>query len=233
MQSGTGEHLQPVAANETPKPSAHPIHKQEPRWPTVLAVLVTGTLYAALPDELSAGPRWLLLVILSVLVIPAIITHRRGLKTVNVVLGFTIESIGTIFLFWSVAMLVQSLPSKKIPPVELLKAAAALWICNVVLFALWYWRLDAGGPYNRHFRGHHCSGAFLFPPMTEDGSRAAGGHWSPRFVDYLFLSFNTSTALSPTDAPIISRWAKLLVMVQALTSLTIIVVLAARAINVM
>ena len=231
MQSEGGEQSHQVETQNKPKP-AHVSHVQpEPRWPTAVAVLVAGALYAALPEPLSVGPRWLLLAILTVLVIPAMISHRRGMKTLNNVLGFTIEIISTVFLFWSVVMLVRSLPSKEIQPVDLLKSAAVLWICNVVLFALWYWRLDAGGPYERHFRGHHCSGAFLFPPMTQDGRRAVDGPWSPRFIDYLFLAFNTSTALSPTDAPIISRWAKGLVMLQALTSLTIIVVLAARAIN--
>ena len=82
-------------------------------------------------------------------------------------------------------------------------------------------------------RGHHKSGAFLFPPMTNDGQRALGGHWSPMFIDYLFLAFNTSTALSPTDAPILSRWAKVLVMIQASISLSIVMVLAGRAVNIL
>ena len=69
--------------------------------------------------------------------------------------------------------------------------------------------------------------------MTQDGQRATGSDWSPRFIDYLFLAFNTSTALSPTDTPILSRWAKILVILQALISLTLVAVLAARAVNVM
>jgi hypothetical protein len=83
-------------------------------------------------------------------------------------------------------------------------------------------------------RGGHCHGSFLFPQMTmNDQSLAESGqeNWFPGFVDYLFLSFNTSTALSPADTAVLSSWAKLLMMVQASISLTVVAVLAARAIN--
>ena len=118
----------------------------------------------------------------------------------------------------------------------LLGSAAALWVTNILVFASWYWRLDAGGPHQRDLRTGHVDGAFLFPQMTMDTpAKAAAGAsvWSPGFVDYLFLAFNTSTALSPTDAPVLSRWAKLLMMLQATISLTIVVLLAARAVNIL
>jgi len=210
-----------------------PARQPEPRWPALVAVLVTGGLYAALPEQLSVGPRWLMFVIVSVLACPAMIAHRRGFQKLNSVLGYLIESVVTLFLLWSVTKLVRSLPGRQATPEELLRSAALLWVCNVVLFALWYWRLDGGGPYARLKHAPHECAAFLFPPMTNDGRKVAGEHWAPRFVDYLFLSFNTSTALSPTDTPVISRWAKILVMLQALLSLTIVVVLGARAINIL
>jgi hypothetical protein len=204
----------------------------EPRWPTLLAILVAAVLYAALPDVLSVGPRWLLLLIVAAFAVPGLITHHRNQHQLNAFLGYFAEAIVTVFLLWSVVALVRSLPGRKIPPADLLRSAAALWLCNVLLFALWYWRLDAGGPYARHKRGKHTEGAFLFPRMTSDGSRGAGGQpWAPRFIDYLFLAFNTGTALSPTDTPVISQWAKLLVMLQALISLTLVAVLVGRAVN--
>jgi hypothetical protein len=106
---------------------------------------------------------------------------------------------------------------------------------NILVFALWYWRLDAGGPNHRDRRAGHPEGAFLFPQMASDEAKTASGQplWSPNFIDYLFLAFNTSTALSPTDVPVLSRWAKLLMMMQALISLTVIVLLAARAVNIL
>jgi uncharacterized membrane protein len=205
----------------------------EPRWPVLLAILVAGGLYSAIAPDLAIGPRGLLLVIIIAISLPALISHHSGYHTVNTVLGYLSEGILTAFLLGSVVLLIRGLLNKSIDAKPLLFSAAAMWLCNVVLFALWYWRLDGGGPYARHARGEHAKGAFLFPPMTDDGQRAVGGDWSPKFVDYLFLAFNTSTALSPTDAPILSRWAKLLVMLQAIISLTLVTVLAARAINIM
>ena len=119
---------------------------------------------------------------------------------------------------------------------DLLISAAALWITNILVFASWYWRLDAGGPRARELRGVHTDGAFLFPQMTLDlqAKREMGEQcWSPGFVDYLFLAFNTSTAFSPTDVPVLSRWAKILMMLQAAISLATIAILAARAVNIL
>lgn len=200
---------------------------------TLITVITTGALYAALPPELSVGPSWLLLVIVACLSGPALISHQMGQTRWNTILGYLNETIMTIFLLWSVGLLLKSLPNHKVPGAQLLRSAGILWISNVFLFALWYWRLDGGGPYRRFERGHHQTGAFLFPQMTNDGHRAFGGQWSPMFIDYLFLAFNTSTALSPTDSPILSRWAKVLVMIQASISLAIVMVLAGRAVNIL
>jgi uncharacterized membrane protein len=136
----------------------------------------------------------------------------------------------------SLALLITALPERRISPPDLLRAAAAMWATNILIFASWYWRLDGGGPHERARDRGHSDGAFLFPQMTmdPDAKRAAGEHdWEPNFVDYLFLAFNTSTALSPTDVPVLSRWAKALMMIQALISLLVIVLLAARAVNVL
>ncbi|MET0619989.1 MAG: hypothetical protein ABW056_06910, partial [Thermoanaerobaculia bacterium] len=115
---------------------------------------------------------------------------------------------------------------------DLLRSAAVLWVTNVLVFALWYWRLDAGGPHARDRRGGHDSGAFFFPQMMQGAPKQTPA-WSPNFVDYLFLAFCTSTAFSPTDTPVLSRWAKVLTMVQSLISLVCIAVLAAHAIGVL
>jgi hypothetical protein len=111
-----------------------------------------------------------------------------------------------------------------------------LWITNILVFASWYWRLDAGGPRARELRGVHTDGAFLFPQMTlkHQAKHDMGQQgWSPGFVDYLFLAFNTSTAFSPTDSPVLSSWAKILMMIQALISFATVVLLAARAVNIL
>jgi hypothetical protein len=150
-------------------------------------------------------------------------------------LGFVITGIVTVDMVWSLSLLVASLPAHRLAPTTLLRSAAVLWVSNILIFASWYWRLDAGGPNARDRRPVHGEGSFLFPQMTLDASDpdSSANGWSPGFVDYLFLAFNTSTAFSPTDVPVLSRWAKLLMMLQACISLATIALLAARAVNIL
>ena len=102
---------------------------------------------------------------------------------------------------------------------------------NILVFALWYWKLDAGGPLGRESSRGQLDSSFLFPQMATTND--TGKPWSPQFMDYLFLAFNTSTAFSPTDTAFLSRWAKVGTMLQALISLSIIALLAARAVNIL
>jgi hypothetical protein len=208
----------------------------EPRWPAVFALLAVGGLRFALPPALSVGPDWLLLAVVVVLLFPTITARMRGNHGLNMVLGYLLTSIVTLDMSWSLYRLIAALPSHKEAPQTLLLSAASLWVTNILVFASWYWRLDAGGPRAREIRGVHTDGAFLFPQMTLDeaAKKSMGeAEWTPGFVDYLFLAFNTSTAFSPTDSPVLSRWAKVLMMVQALISFTTVALLAARAVNIL
>jgi hypothetical protein len=208
----------------------------EPRWPAMLALLAVGLLHLVLPETLSVGPDWLLITIVGVLIVPTIWARQRGLDDLNKILGYTLTSIVTVDMVWSLGLLVAALPSHKESPLDLLRSASALWVTNVLVFASWYWRLDAGGPRARELRGVHTDGAFLFPQMTrfQHGKSNGPEHsWSPGFVDYLFLAFNTSTAFSPTDSPVLSTWAKILMMIQALISFATVALLAARAVNIL
>src|SRR5262249_31560492 len=156
------------------------------------------------------------------LLVPAVISHRIGRHDLDRRLGFVVSSLLTIGLIASVILLVRALPLNRQSPVALMRSAASLWCTNILVFALWYWRLDAGGPHNRGSRLTHSEGSFLFPQMTmtPDMKRAAGqAMWLPGFIDYLFLAFNTSTAFSPTDTPPLTSWAKLLMIVQSIISL--------------
>lgn len=210
---------------------------REPRWPVLVALLGTAALYAALPSSLLVGgARWLLPVLVLSLLIPTEITHLLGRHQLNQTLGYILNGVVTLAMIVSLALLVDALPEHRVSPRELLWSAAALWSTNIIIFASWYWRLDGGGPHERAQTRGHTDGAFLFPQMTMDpeAKLAAGEHdWEPNFVDYLFLAFNTSTALSPTDVPVLSRWAKTLMMIQALISLLVIILLAARAVNIL
>jgi hypothetical protein len=208
----------------------------EPRWPALVAVLAVGGLYFALHEDLVVGPRWVFPTIVAALLVPTVVTHRLGLHLMNRVFGFVVSAVITILMVASVARLMAELPAHKLAPVPLLQSAAALWFTNILVFALWYWRLDAGGPHGRDARPGHDDGAFLFPQMTMPPEMKAAAReemWSPTFVDYLFLAFTTSTAFSPTDTPALSRWAKILMMVQSIVSLAVLAVLAARAVNIL
>lgn len=210
--------------------------RTEPRWPAALALLAVCGLRLALPESLSFGPDWLLLAVVGALLIPTAWARRRGMDRLTQILGYVLTSIVTLDLIVSLGLLLAALPLHKELPKDLLRSASALWITNILVFASWYWRLDAGGPRARELRGVHTDGAFLFPQMTlnSEAKREMGEQsWSPGFVDYLFLAFNTSTAFSPTDSPVLSRWAKILMMIQSLISFATVVLLAARAVNIL
>jgi uncharacterized membrane protein len=206
----------------------------EPRWPAFIAILAVGGLYTALPSELTLGPRWLFPSIVLALLIPTVIFHHAGRHRLNATFGLAVTGVLTIGLIVSLTLLIDALPAHNKPPAAMLLSAASLWATNILVFALWYWRLDAGGPHQRDKRSRHSNGAFIFPQMTmsEVALKEAGQQdWSPNFMDYLFLAFHTSTAFSPTDTPALARWGKVLMMLQSLLSLLIIALLAARAVN--
>lgn len=207
--------------------------KAEPRLPVIIALLAVGGIYTALPSSLIIGPRWLLLAIVTVLVVPAIISHRTGHHKLNRILGYIVSAVITLALVVSLSLLIKALPEKTESASALLRSAGALWLTNILVFALWYWRLDGGGPHQRDRRKAHTEGAFLFPQMTQHAKAADELNWSPAFIDYLFIAFNTSTAFSPSDTPVLSRWAKVLTMVQATMSLLIVALLASRAIGIL
>ena len=215
-------------------PDAPAVPRREPRWPALVAVLAIAAVYLSLPNRLTAGPSWLLLAVVCVLLVPVVIFHRTGRGEWNFVAGILVLAVVTAAVAWSLATLIAGLLNQQEAPKDLLRAAVVLWASNVMVFASWYWRLDAGGPHMRDLRPSHQEGAFLFPQMTlSSRSKLAEPGWKPGFVDYLFLAFNTSTAFSPTDVPVLSRWAKALMMVQSCISLGIVVILAARAINIL
>ena len=208
----------------------------EPPWPGALALLSIGCLHYALPRALRVGPGWLVLMLVAALTIPATIFHHQRNWQLSHALGYVVNAAVTLFVAISLALLIWRLPTHRDTPSQLLRSAATLWVCNILVFACWYWRMDAGGPYQRALRQSHAHGAFLFPQMALDADlrkEIGQDQWSPGFVDYLFLAFNTSTAFSPTDVPALSRWAKSLMMIQSSISLVTIALLAARAVNIL
>jgi hypothetical protein len=210
------------------------VDKPEPRWQALLAFVAVAAIYLALPASLIVGPTWLLPTLIGVLLVPTVVSHRLGRLSLNRILGFIISSIITVALMGSVVLLVHALPSHKENPLELLLSAALLWLTNVIVFALWYWRIDGGGPTKRHELNEFGSCSFLFPQMQipkEERGQFACTRWRPHFVDYLFVAFTQSSTFGPTDAPLLARWAKVLAMVQVFISLSIVVLLISRAVG--
>jgi uncharacterized membrane protein len=198
-------------------------------WPAFVAMIADALIHFALPERLSVGPRWLLFAVIFALLVPITFSYRSGRHDITRILTFVVLGVITLALIGSLGLLVEGLPHHKDPPNTLLLSATMLWMTNVLVFALWYWKLDAGGPLGR--QRPEAESSFLFPQKMCPEACAPG--WSPVFVDYLFLAFNTSTAFSPTDTAVLSRWAKGLMMVQSLISLSVIALLAARAVNIL
>jgi hypothetical protein len=216
--------------------SQNHIDKPEPRWQALIAFLAVGGIYLALPRSLIVGPIWLLPTLIVILLIPTVLSHRTGKRSLNRILGIIINGITTLALIGSVVLLVKALPSHREAPKELLRSGALLWLTNVLVFALWYWRLDGGGPTVRHERKEFGSCSFLFPQMQvpkDEREQFQCTPWRPRFVDYLFVSFTQSSTFGPTDAPLLARWAKVLAMVQVSISLSIVILLISRAVGVL
>jgi hypothetical protein len=212
------------------------IDKPEPRWQALLAFLAIGAIYLALPSNLILGPSWLLPTLIVGLLIPTVVSHRTGRRSLNRALGLLINGITTIALIGSVVLLVRGLPSHKESPLELLRSGGLLWLTNVMVFALWYWRLDGGGPTRRQERDRFGSTSFLFPQMQiphDERAQFACARWRPRFVDYFFVALTQSSTFGPTDAPLLARWAKVLAMIQIFISLSIVILLISRAVGVL
>jgi hypothetical protein len=212
--------------------------KSEPRWPATLAVVASIALYFALPDRLISGlgPRWVVPALEGVLGASLIIANprltleSRRLRPVAITLIACVNLANVVSLFELVHELLavhgNSAPGGR----SLIYASVPVWVTNVLVFALWYWELDRGGPVAR-LELHRRQPDFLFPQMTApDATRR---DWSPAFIDYLFTSFTNATAFSPTDTMPLTSWAKMLFMVQSLASLLTVALVVSRAVNIL
>jgi len=192
------------------------------------AIFLTGLLYLALPPGVIVGPNWLLLAIEAVFVVPLVVdalTAWNLSHTARRVLVLVPLCVSTLALVVGVALLVLTLPADS-HATNLLRSATVLWCFNILVFALWYWELDGGGPWKRR-QPDHPAADFLFPQQVD------GKSWAPHFLDYLFVAFTGATALSPADTYPLTRTAKALMMSEALLSLAVVGILIARAVNIL
>ena len=206
-------------------------------WPVALAIVVTAVLHVALPAKYRVDPAWVvpavLLGLLAALIIgdPGRIDRQK--TWLRIVTGTVIAFITVTNLFAAVHLVRDILTDSKLfssNATGLLATGGVIWATNVIAFGLWYWDLDRGGAAARAHQPY-ANPAFVFPEMLN--TRYVPATWVPEFVDYLSLAFWTATAFSPTDISAIKRWAKLLMMIEAVVSLGIGALVIARAINIL
>jgi uncharacterized membrane protein len=207
----------------------------ESRWPPAAAVLVALALYVLLPPHLTLGPAWLMPVLVLALLIPLMAAGpvRAGEPSrLWRSLGITVIALVNAANVASLALLVRTLlaAGNKETGWGLLIAATVIWLTNILVFGLWYWELDRGGPQSRLSESaRHAD--FMFPQMIAPTCAPIG--WLPKFPDYLYLAFTNATAFSPTDTMPLSPWAKTLMTAEAIISLLTVVLVAARAVNIL
>jgi uncharacterized membrane protein len=212
----------------------------EPTALPVLAVVTAALLYATLPGRFIHGSAgWLEVVrfVVPALTIPLMLAlavtspHRHVLHTVRRrTLAVGVTALVTAANSASIVLLVHIVTNGRATNgAELVRASIHMWCTNVLAFALWFWQLDGGGPIQR--RDAHAPHDFLFPQQaTPELDQPA---WQPHFLDYLYLAFTNATAFSPTDAMPLTRRAKMLMLVQSAASLLLLVMVAARAVNIL
>ena len=225
-------------ASHGPGRSYPPPGKSEPFWPAQLTGRAAIGLQLALPDRLTAGPSWLVPTLEGALLLGMAIATPNQLKEEHtrrrrIALGLTafvtaanVYSLGALTHY----LLHRHLLPGSNPGRELIVSGVLIWLTNFLIFALWYWEMDRGGP-GRRSAGHDRSPDFLFPQMTDD--RIEPVNWRPGFIDYLYVSLTNATAFSPTDTMPLSGTAKATMGVQSLVSLVTIGLIVSRAVNIL
>ena len=205
----------------------------EPRWPASLALLTCVVLYVALPNRLVIGPRWVLPVLIALPLIPLSKTRHLRPDDSPWVRHLTIALIAVITVanVASVALLAHHLLNAKVTQGrDLIYSAVAVWLTNVIVFGLWLWEIDRGGPHLR--AGNDRLTPDLQFPQMENPTLAPTG-WRPMFHDYLYTSFANGTSFAPADAMPLTLRAKALFATESMVSLVTIAIVAARAVNIL
>jgi uncharacterized membrane protein len=224
---------QPAAAasrRQYPPPPA-----SEPYWPVQLTVLVAIGLQFALPERLTIGPSWLLPAFEGALFLGLFFTtpkelERERSRRRRAFAIFLVAFVSAANIFSLAALTHYLLHHKVEEGYKLIIAGVLIWLTNFLIFGLWYWEMDRGGPGLRA-AGKDGPPDFLFPQMTDDAVEPLD--WRPLFVDYLYVSLTNATAFSPTDTMPLSRPAKVVMGIQAVVSLVTIGLIVSRAVNIL
>jgi hypothetical protein len=210
--------------------------RSEPRWPVALTIIVVLALLILLPSRVRLFPPWLLLVMgLAVLgCVVGAATHSQSPRWARIERSaiFGAAAIGGLGALAMLRELIYDMihGSKVVDGLQMLSSSIAIWAVNVTMFSLFYWQLDRGGPLGRMLAHRHRDWIF---PQDQASPEDLPPDWRPQFIDYLFLGFSTATAFSTTDALPLTGRAKFAMMSESTISLVTLVVVAARAINVL
>jgi uncharacterized membrane protein len=230
MQDAAGTvGVSPPAGRAYPPPA-----RAERPWPAFLSILVAIALQLLLPARLTAGPTWLVPV-LEVLLLGGLVVatpkqlekeHMRRRAFALLLTGFVSAANILSLVLLSRQLLRHGTPNGR----ELITSGALIWLTNVIIFALWYWETDRGGPGVRA-AGHDQAPDFLFPQMSDD--RIEPRDWRPLFIDYLYVSLTNAAAFSPTDTMPLTPRAKSIMGIQSLVSIVTIGLVVSRAVNIL
>jgi len=209
----------------------------EPRWPVALTILAVLVLLTVLPDRIRLLPQWFGYIVGIVVSTPVVAIAAGATKGPWLRIERAAIFVFFLFMAWyAIADLTNLVGAiierpKDVSGVQLLSSSLAVWVVNVLMFALLDWQIDRGGPEDRvNDAGKALD--WLFPQETAPAGAIAAG-WKPSFVDYLYLAYSTATAFSTTDVLPVTARAKLLMMLESAFSLMTIVVVASRAINIL
>lgn len=209
-------------------------HKGEHRWPVAIVVLLVIAMQFSLSKTLSLSFKNQICLIEGVLLLIVIVINPRRISShipSARLTGLLLTSIMTLSNTVSAVKLIDAMISGTLSNArDLLLSAGSIWLTNVVVFALWYWELDRGGP-GKRAEARKPFPDFLFPQMSDPGYSPSS--WHPNFFDYLYTSFTNATAFSPTDVMPLTRWAKMLMLLQSLTALLTVGLVIARAVNIL
>jgi hypothetical protein len=212
----------------------------ELRWPVTITTAVAIALQVAVPDKLVlVSPSWILPAAQGALLLVLVTANPRRINRQSMAmrwLSLVLGALLTLANVWSVARLAvgitQGTGTISRNPGQLLITGAVIWLTNVVVFGLWYWEFDRGGPVARALNIGNRYPDFQFPQMVSPPEMVPPD-WEPAFVDYVYLAFTNAAAFSPTDVMPMSRWAKVAMTVQSLISIVTVALVVSRAVNIL
>lgn len=223
------------AVGDVAAPAWRQVTEVESRVAVSAALIVAIVLMSVLPARIANHPRWLLPALAGVLFLIVIVLNPMRPDTRSLRLrpfAFALLALLSLGNAASAVRLIIDLVRGEglVDPAVLLLTGAAVWTTNMILFAVWYWEFDRGGPAARAM-GTDPYPDFLFPQMTSP--EFAPAEWEPHFIDYLYLSFTNATAFSPTDVMPLTHWTKLTMLGQSAVSLVIVILVVARSVNIL